>query len=385
MLALPRLLLLALLAASAVSCSSDVAPGEKAAPAQQKHPTGGTPQDARLSSLEDKYKKLESMAQAHPRDKDYILSEIDDFQKDAVGTEYAGKAGKLAGEVSRRFEEDARATYEKMAAQAKKLVNEKKYGGALELLGEYPEEFSATQWKMKIDKMIEPLEAEIKAEDRLTGILADVENLKDKSPEAAMRRLNEYPEYLRKGRRKEEWERVHSELASKVEAIEEQRRQEAALPWEDLFTGGDMSKWSKGAGNWEVRDGCIVGTYQGPEGTAGQICHGSESSPWDNLIVELEFKVASGDYFVLGVRGKNVPGQGSTFAQIAFPSDKFPHGKFHDVTVEIRGDAFTILDTIGRLLHADKMDEGYTRGFICFYISGGGEVHIRKVRLKHLK
>jgi hypothetical protein len=190
---------------------------------------------------------------------------------------------------------------------------------------------------------------------------------------------------MRRDKRREEWEKMHSELSARVKVIEEQRRQEEALPWEDLFTGESMDKWTKGAGEWEVRDGCILGKYKGNPESAGQICYGSESSEWDNLIVEVEFKVVSGDYFILGTRGKNVEGQGSTFAQIDLGPRYFPAGQFHDVAVEIRGATYTIRDKLGRIIHTDKMDEGYAKGFICFYVTEGGEVHIRKVRLKHLK
>ncbi len=384
--AISRFLLFVFPAVLAAACSSDVAPVEKAAkPDSTKKAVELSPEEARLSSLDAKYRKIESLAQTHPRDREFILSQIDDFQKDAAGTEYAQKAGKLAGDVRTKFDADARATYEKIAAEAKKLVTERKLRAAQELLGEYPEEFSATEWRAKIDKMLEPLEAEISAEDRLVETLAEVAGLKDMSPEAAMRKLNEYPEYLRKGKRKEEWEKAHSELAAKVKVIEEQRRKEAALPWEDLYTGKTMDKWSKGAGEWAVSDGCIVGKFRGAPDSAGQICCGSENSQWDDIIVEVEFKVVSGDYFVLGTRGKNVPGQGSTFAQIDLGPRYLPAGKFHDVSVEIRGGVYTVRDTIGRVIITENMDEGFTKGFICFYISNGGEVHIRKVRLKHLK
>lgn len=380
--AIARFVALVFLFALVASCSSEVAPGEKAArPAEEKQPVSESPEDARLGNLEAQYKKIESMAQTHPRDRDFILSQIDDFQKDAVGTEYTDKANNLAGEVRKKFDDDARATYEKMAAQAKKLVADRQLRAAYDLLIEYPEEFSATQWKPKIDKMIEPLEQEIDAENRLVSLRDEVNELKDKNPEAALKRLDQYPKYMRLGKRKEEWDQMYSEISARIKVIEDQRRKEEALPWEDLYTGGDMLKWTEAGGKWEVKDGCITGKYNGQ--AVGQLTCGTESTTWDNFIIELEFKIVSGDLLVLGVRGKNTS-QGSVFDQVEFSPDEFPRGKFHSVTVEVRGKTIKVLKDWSVVSTRDA-DPDHTKGFICFFIIDGVEVNIRRVRIKHLK
>ena len=367
----------------ATACSSEEPPARTSAPPAPTRRPGESPQELKLSNLGEQFERIKTYSQDNPRQLDRILSQISNFKSDAAGTKFEKESEKLASDARTRFKDDARATYQKLRDQAEKLIAEGKAREALEVLGEYPAEFCPTEWQEKIDQMTEPIEKEAHADSRLDTLQGNVKaQLEEHNPEAALELVNGYPESMRTGRRKEKWEKLHSELSAKVAAIREQKRREEAVPWEDLFTGADMDKWSPQAGEWEIRDLCIVGKYSG--GSVGFIYCGREDSPWDNFILELEFKIVSGDFLVLGVRGKNEGGH-SVFDQIDLRSDDFPPGKFHLVTVDARDNIFTIRANGTGKVHTQEAEQGYTRGPICFFIPSGAEVHIRKARIKTLK
>jgi len=368
------------------SCSSDERPAEnKPAPsdnaATEKKPA--TANDMRLDDLKAQYERIESYAASHPRELQMIITQLDSFKPQAEGTNFEKKAEDLAAKAQERFDEDARNTYEKLKEQAQGALTAGRAREALEVLGEYPAEFNSTEWQKKIDELSAPIEQEAEA-DRKFDIMTERVNeaLEARNPEAALEIVKKYPESMRTGPRKTEWEKRHRELSMEVSDLEEKRRIEENLPWDELFSGGSMERWSAQAGEWRLEDELIFGECLGD--SQGFIYCGTESAPWDNFILELEFKIVKGEYLVLGIRGKNEDGR-SVFDQITFGTDNFPPGKFHKVTVEVRADVYTIRPEGSAQTFTQKAEPGYSKGPICFFIVNDSQVLIRKVRIKHLK
>jgi hypothetical protein len=379
---LPKIFVFAVLVAAASACSSEKAPAEK--PAASPGPTESA-QDLHLSNLKDQFERIESYAKRQPRQLNKILTQIENFKTEVAGTDFAKRADNLAAKARERFKLDAEATYRKLCEEANKAIMDGNVSEAVAVYGEYPTEFRSTEWQKKIDEAIEPLKAEAEANRRMETLREQVkEQLADNNPEAALALVNRYPKYMRTASKKagHKWQELHSDLSAKVKAIEKQRRKEDTLPWEDLFTGADMNEWTLQSGNWELKEGCIVCKYDG-EQHAFISCESPES-PWDNFILELEFKIVSGDFLVLGVRGKNISGR-SEFDQISLTPDKFPQGKFHDLIIEARGDTYTLREKASNTLFTQAADTNYDKGFLGFFILPGAEVHIRKVRIKRLK
>lgn len=375
------IIVFALVTALTAACSSEKEPpaaesAHSAKPAQSE-------QDMRLSSLSDQFDRISSYAQDNPRELDKILIQAKNFRAEAAGTQFEKKAEKLAADAQARFNQDAEETYRKLREEADRLMARGKPRQTLEVLGEYPAEFFSTKWQKKIDEMIEPLKEEAEADRRFDILREDVaRELEGHNPEAALDLVDRYPESMRTGSRKTQWDKMRSELSAKVEALREQRRKEEALPWEELFAGTSMNRWAPQSGKWELKAGVIVGKcVTDPQGF---VYCGTEDSPWDNFILELEFKIVSGDFLVLGIRGKNEGGH-SVFDQIEFRPENFPRAKFHEVTVEARGNVFTIREKGEKQVYTQDAESGFTKGPICFFIASGTEVHIRKVRIKHLK
>lgn len=371
-----------------VSCSSEeppsAPPGEPRADAPRERKPE-SPEDMKMSSLQEQFDSLQSYADRNPRELQRILIQVDDFKAQAAGTKYLKKAEKLASDAQNRFRLDAEKLYLELRDKAEELMKSGKSLEALQVLGEYPAEFSSTEWQKKIDEMTGPVEKEVSADRSMDTLREQVKTeLEKHNPEAALQQVVRYPEHMRTGKRKEEWDKMHSELTAKVEAIREQKRKEETLPWIELFSGANMDRWIPQSGEWELqlRDNCIVGKYSGE--SAGFMYSGTEESPWDNFLLEMEFKLVSGDVAVLGVRGKNEQGH-SVFDQIEFHAENFPRGTFHEVTVEARGDVYTIREKGSSKVFTQNAEAGYTKGPICFFIPDGTELYIRKVRMKILK
>lgn len=374
-----QIIVFLILALTLTACSSENAPSRKPV---QKPVQMESAEDLRLSDLQAHLEQLESYAESQPTHLETILGQIENFKAEASGTGFVKKAENLAVKARERFAREAQAAYNKLRAEADKAPSAR---AAVALLGEYPPEFRSTEWQGKIDNAIKPLKKEADAYTELENLRDNVkEKLKDHNLEAAFELVEKFPEPLRKDFPKigTAWKELHSELAPKVEAVRERRRKEDALPWEELFTGADMNEWEVQTGDWKVEDGCIACAYDG--GQHAFISCGSEESAWDNFILELEFDIVKGNFLVLGVRGKNVSGH-SEFDQISFTPNQFPSGRFHNVTVEARGDLYTISEKESKNVFTQKADSNYPKGFLGFFILPDSEVRIRKVRLKHLK
>jgi hypothetical protein len=379
-------ILLAIVAIATLSgCSSEEPPRQAVPkkPAQARPAAPESAEDARLASLKERYGKLQSFAMDNPRERDVVLHQIQVFHDDAAGTEYADKAATLAESVRKAFDDDAERTYRDIVKKAEDLKKAGNWRGALEVLREFPDEFTATKWRVEIDKLAEPLDKEAEADSRMDILREEVKQLlEEHNPESALTLVNKYPKFMRTGEREKLWEELHKDLSARVKAIEDRRIKEDAIPWEDLFSKDAMGQCSAQSGEWELRDGVIVGKC--PGGSHAFMACGGDADEWSNFILELDFKIVSGNMLVLGIRGKNVSGH-SEFEQIEFNTGDYPSGSFHSLVIEARGKVITIRAKGSIEVQTKEADANYDKGFMGFFILPGAEVHIRKLRIKHLK
>jgi hypothetical protein len=334
-----------------------------------------TEADRELAELE------ESIARS-PRDLEGIATQAAELKSKYPS--YASKIDSLLARAQQNFDREAEKIFLETKQEAERLKDEGKLGEAFAVLGNYPVEFRKTLWQKEIEELAKPFEPLVNAESKFNQTESAVRAAESAGDiDRAFELVNEFPENLRVGEWQSKWKNLSDDIAAKKKASDEQKDKERAVPWETLFDGTNLDRWSPGdESGWELKDATMVGKHSG-SGFA-EIHAVAKEGEWDSFILEFEFKIASGDYLTVGIRGKPVEG-GTLYQQIDFPALRYKSGTWFKVRIEARGENISVIDLNTNEKRTEEAESEYTKGPISFFASGDCEVHVKNVRIKHLK
>jgi hypothetical protein len=298
-------------------------------------------------------------------------------------TSSADTQEELTARANDNLESEAEKVFIKTREEAERLTREGKVREALETLNNYPVKFSGTKWQKEIEELAKPLQSLAEAESRFTRMKSAADQAQSEGDiDRAFELVKEFPENLRVGEWRSKWEALFEDISAKKKEKDEQADKERAIPWETLFDGTNLDRWTVGQPTWELKDATMVGKHSG-ERFAETYAVPKEGT-WDNFILELEFKIVSGEYLVVGIRGKPDEGR-ETYKQVDLPAKIYKPGTWFKVRIEARGNSVAVIDVATNSRRMEKEEPEYTEGPISLFISGDSEVHLKSIRIKRLK
>jgi len=369
-------------------CSCSRKSFEESATEESQEGAGAQGKAASVRSLSDSAEadselaELEEYVARSPRDLEGITTAAAELKSKYPS--YASKIDSLLARAQGNFEREAEKIFLETKQEAERLKGDGKLSEAFAALGNYPAEFGKTRWQKEIEELAKPLEPLANAQSKFNQTESAVRAAESAGDiDRAFELVQEFPENLRVGEWQSKWMTLFDDIAAKKKTKDEQKEKERAIPWETLFNGTNLDRWSPGdESGWELKDATMVGKHSGSR--FAEIYAVAKEGEWDNFILEFEFKILSGDYLVVGIRGKPVEG-GTRYQQIDFPAGNYKLGTWFKVRVEARGENVSVIDLGTNKKRTEEAESEYTKGPISFFASGDCEVHVKNVRIKRLK
>ena len=369
-------------------CSCSRKSFEESATEESQEEAGAQGKAASVRSLsgsaeaDSELAELEEYVARSPRDIEGITTAAAELKSKYPS--YASKIDLLLARAQGNFEREAEKIFLETKQEAERLKGDGKLSEAFAALGNYPAEFGKTRWQKEIEELAKPLEPLANAQSKFIQTESAVRAAESAGDiDKAFELVQEFPENLRFGEWQSKWKTLLDDIAAKKKTKDEQKEKERAIPWETLFDGTNLDRWSPGdESGWELKDATMVGKHSGSR--FAEIYAVAKEGEWDNFILEFEFKILSGDYLVVGIRGKSVEG-GTRYQQIDFPAGNYKSGTWFKVRVEARGKNISVIDLNTNKKRTEEAKPEYTKGPISFFASGDCEVHVKNVRIKRLK
>jgi hypothetical protein len=379
------LFIAALFALALGSCSRE--PVEESAYEETQEGTGSLqkPTSTRTSyafaEADKELAELEQSVARNPRDLEGTTTAAAELKSKYPS--YASRIDSVLTKAQRNFDREAERLFLETKQEAERLKSEGKIGEALAALNNYSSQFSKTKWQKEIEELAKPLQLLADAETgfaRMEFSVREAERAGD--IDKAFELVKGFPENMRFGELQSRWKTLFDDIAAKKKAKDDQEDKERGIAWETLFDGTNLDRWTVGEQGWELKDATMVGKHSG-DGFA-EVYAVAKDGEWEDFILEFEFKILSGDYLVVGIRGKSVEG-GTTYQQIDFPAKIYQTGTWFKVRLEARGENIAITDLTTNSKRVEEGDSEYKKGPLCFFAPGDCEVHVKNVRIKRLK
>jgi hypothetical protein len=251
------------------------------------------------------------------------------------------------------------------------------------LLGEcddYPSQFLSTEYAAGIPKLREPIQKAIDAANAYETLREEAVRLGfDGRYEAAIAKLNEYPERFRKSEW-ESWRQAKIEgFTEKLTAKKLEKRKEEELTYYDLYHGQSLEEadW-EGDGSWELKDGVLIGTCGNERDASFSYNYGKD---WEDIVLLIHMRIVRGSV-TLGVRGTETsPDSGNfRFDPIRLSVGEMDANKWYILTVKLRGENYTVTGD-PELLRLVEERAKKSRGPASFFLNENTEIHIKSVRI----